>query len=114
MSPLQQKDLDIPYPPNDGPGGNFGIVSHITPIDAHTMACFFWRRKVSGWQRDTWRFLSKNRLEARHWAVLEQDREVAEAMQPFPPGTEHFYQHDLEATECESCCARTPNSRRRP
>lgn len=96
---MQYIELEIPYPATGGPGGNFGIVSHMTPIDEHTTACFFWRnRKVSGWQRDAWRFLYKNRLEARHWDVLEQDREVAEVMQPFPPGTEHFYQHDLGVT----------------
>ncbi|MBA3309073.1 MAG: aromatic ring-hydroxylating dioxygenase subunit alpha [Nocardioidaceae bacterium] len=96
---MQYIELEIPYPATGGPGGNFGIVSHMTPIDEYTTACFFWRnRKVSGWQRDVWRFLYKNRLEARHWAVLEQDREVAEVMQPVPPGVEHFYQHDLGVT----------------
>lgn len=98
-STMQYIELEIPYPATGGPGGNFGIVSHMTPIDERTTACFFWRnRKVSGWQRDVWRFLYKNRLEARHWAVLEQDREVAEVMQPVPSGTEHFYQHDLGVT----------------
>ena len=50
--------LEIPYPPSGGPGGNFGIVGFGTPIDENTMCVFFWRtRKVSGWQRDVWRFL---------------------------------------------------------
>ena len=49
--------LEIPYPATGGPGGNFGIVAHMTPIDAETTACFFWRhRKVSGWQADVWQF----------------------------------------------------------
>jgi phenylpropionate dioxygenase-like ring-hydroxylating dioxygenase large terminal subunit len=40
--------LEIPYPKSGGPGGNFGIVSIITPIDETNSACFFWRfRKVS-------------------------------------------------------------------
>jgi hypothetical protein len=52
-------------------------------------------RKVQGWQRDTWRFLYKNRLEARHWHVLEQDREILEAMEPDANQREMLYQHDM-------------------
>jgi phenylpropionate dioxygenase-like ring-hydroxylating dioxygenase large terminal subunit len=87
--------LEIPYPPSGGPGGNFGIVSIITPIDETNSACFFWRvRKVSGWMRDTWRFLYRTKLEPRHWHVLEQDREM---MNGCGLGLERFemlYQHD--------------------
>ena len=36
--------------------------------------------RALGWQRDLWRFLYKNRLEGRHWAVLEQDRIVHETV----------------------------------
>ena len=75
--------LEIPYPPSGGPGGNFGIVGFGTPIDENTMCVFFWRvRKVSGWQRDVWRFLYKTNLEPRHWAVLEQDREILAGVKP--------------------------------
>src|SRR5690606_9198496 len=57
--------LDIPYPKTGGPGGSFGIVGLYTPISDNVSAVFHWRtRKVSGWQRDAWRFLYKNRLEA--------------------------------------------------
>ena len=57
---------------------------------------FHWRcRKVEGWQRDTWRFLYKNRLEARHWAVLEQDRIMLEVMEPDANQREHLYAHDV-------------------
>lgn len=88
--------LEIPYPATGGPGGNFGIIFHITPIDETTSACFFWRnRKVSGWQRDVWRFLYKNRLEARHWQVLEQDRRVMEATAPDADAREYLYEHDV-------------------
>ena len=52
-------------------------------------------RKLSGWQRDTWRFLYKNRLEARHWTVLEQDRVMLEAMEPDANRREHLYEHDV-------------------
>lgn len=88
--------LDIPYPKTGGPGGSFGIIGCYTPISENVAAVFHWRtRKVSGWQRDAWRFLYKNRLEARHWAVLEQDRVVLEVMEPDANQHEHLYQHDV-------------------
>jgi phenylpropionate dioxygenase-like ring-hydroxylating dioxygenase large terminal subunit len=89
-------DLEIPYPPTAGPGGAFGIVGLGTPIDAGRTAVFFWRyRKVSGWERDTWRFLYRTKLEARHWHVLEQDRGMLEAMASDADQAENLYQHDL-------------------
>src|SRR5438445_11282094 len=88
--------LEIPYPPTGGPGGNFHIVGVYTPIDEKRAAVFHWRcRKVEGWQRDTWRFLYKNRLEERHWKVLEQDRAILEAMEPDANQHEMLYQHDM-------------------
>lgn len=87
--------LEIPYPPSAGPGGNFGIIAFTTPIDEKTNASFFWRvRKVQGWQRDSWRFLYKTRIEPRHWAVLEQDREMLANCQPGLEKFEMLYQHD--------------------
>ena len=87
--------LEIPYPRSGGPGGNFGIVSVITPIDETRSACFFWRiRKVSGWQRDVWRFLYRTKLESRHWHVLEQDREMLDGFAPGMERFENLYQHD--------------------
>jgi hypothetical protein len=89
-------DLSIPYPPTAGPGGSFGIVGMGTPIDEGTTAVFFWRyRKVSGWERDVWRFLYRTKLEARHWHVLEQDRVMLEAMADDADQAENLYQHDL-------------------
>ncbi|UUZ69873.1 aromatic ring-hydroxylating dioxygenase subunit alpha [Polaromonas sp. P1(28)-13] len=88
--------LEIPYPKTGGPGGNFAIIACATPIDGNMTAAFFWRcRKVSSWQRDTWRFLYRNRLEARHWAVLEQDRVMLEQMEPDANQHENLYQHDI-------------------
>ena len=88
--------LEIPYPPTAGPGGPFGIVGMGTPINAHQTAVFFWRyRLVTGWERDTWRFLYKTKLEDRHWAVLEQDRMMLEAMAKDADQAENLYQHDL-------------------
>jgi hypothetical protein len=60
---------------------------------------FFWRlRHVSGWQRDLWRFLYRERLEARHYAVLEQDRTVLEGMADDARNHEILYQHDIGIT----------------
>jgi phenylpropionate dioxygenase-like ring-hydroxylating dioxygenase large terminal subunit len=88
--------LAIPYPKTGGPGGSFSIVGCYTPIAPNMTAVFFWRcRKVSGWLRDTWRFLYRNRLEARHWHVLEQDRVMLEAMEPDANQREHLYAHDV-------------------
>ncbi len=99
--------LEIPYPPSGGPGGNFGIIMYGTPIDEAHTACFFWRfRKVSGWQRDAWRFLYKNRLEARHAAVLEQDRFMLEGTLPGLERYEHLYTHDRGVVHLRRLLAR--------
>jgi hypothetical protein len=88
--------LAIPYPKTGGPGGSFVIIGSYTPIVDNIAAVFHWRcRKLSGWQRDTWRFLYRNRLEARHWNVLEQDRVVLELMEPDANQREMLYQHDM-------------------
>jgi hypothetical protein len=88
--------LEIPYPKTGGPGGNFHIVGCYTPIAANLAAVVHWRaRKVSGWQRDTWRFLYRNRLEARHWQVLEQDRVLLEDCEPDANAREMLYNHDV-------------------
>ncbi|WP_377267982.1 Rieske 2Fe-2S domain-containing protein [Peterkaempfera sp. SMS 1(5)a] len=89
-------DLEIPYPPSAGPGGPFGIVGMATPIDERSCGVFFWRyRRVTGWQRDTWRFLYKTLIEQRHWQVLEQDRVMLEGLPADADQAENLYQHDL-------------------
>jgi phenylpropionate dioxygenase-like ring-hydroxylating dioxygenase large terminal subunit len=91
--------LDIPYPKSAGPGGPFRILGNITPIDEHASQIFFWRlRKVDGWERDLWRFLYRDRLEERHWNVLEQDRLISETMPPDARYHEMLYQHDVGIT----------------
>ena len=88
--------LEIPYPKHVGPGGNFGIIFMTTPITDRVNANFFWRnRRVQGWQRTVWKFLYRNRLEARHWAVLEQDRQLAEHLEPDANQREFLYDHDV-------------------
>jgi phenylpropionate dioxygenase-like ring-hydroxylating dioxygenase large terminal subunit len=87
--------LAIPYPKTGGPGGSFTIIGSYTPITPQLSAIFFWRvRRVQGWQRHVWQFLYRNRLEARHWTVLEQDRNMLETMEPDAHLREHLYQHD--------------------
>ena len=89
-------DLEIPYAQSAGPGGVFGIVGMVTPIDADNSAAFFWRtRRVDGWEREAWRFLYRTRLEAQHCAVLEQYRVVLENLPADADIAENLYQHDL-------------------
>lgn len=88
--------LSIPYRKEFGPGGVFWIVGFATPIDAENTRVFFWRcRKVSGWQRNVWRFMYRNYLEKLHWDVLEQDRIILENMAPNARQHEFLYQHDV-------------------
>ena len=87
--------LEIPYGKEAGPGGPFGIVGFVTPVDRGTCQVYFWRvRRVEGWERDLWRFLYRTRLETLHWDVLEQDRLMLEAMAGDAREHEVLYQHD--------------------
>ena len=88
--------LDIPYPPAAGPGGHMRILGYVTPIGPRRCKVFFWRmRQVQGFDRDSWRFLYRARLEARHWNVLEQDRVMLEGMPDDARNREMLYQHDI-------------------
>ena len=87
--------LAIPYRKSAGPGGSFYIVGFATPVDEENCQVFFWRtRKVSGWQKNVWRFLYRNKLEKLHWDVLEQDRVVLQEMAPNARDSEMLYEHD--------------------
>ena len=91
--------LAIPYQKKYGPGGGFGVVAVVAPVDEFNCQLFAWRtRKVKGWERDAWRFLYRNRLEGLHWAVLEQDRIVLENLAPAARSRESLYQHDIGIT----------------
>jgi phenylpropionate dioxygenase-like ring-hydroxylating dioxygenase large terminal subunit len=91
--------VEIPYPKAAGPGGPMRVVCFITPIDEHNSRIFFWRtRKVSGLERELWRFLFRANLEERHWFVLEQDREMLAAMSDEARNRETLYQHDSGVT----------------
>lgn len=86
---------DIPYPDSSG-GGSFRINGHPTPVDENTTFVWFHRsRKLSGWQRDMWRFLYLNRLEARSQIVVEQDKVLLEAMSLEARTQENLAQSDI-------------------
>lgn len=88
--------LAIPYRKRYGPGGSFGIIGLATPIDERHCQVYFWRtRKVSGWERNVWRFMYRNRLEGLHWAVLEQDQSVLESLPDNARESEFLYEHDV-------------------
>lgn len=88
--------LEIPYPPAAGPGGPFLIIGFALPVDEHTCKVFFWRmRQVTGLARESFRFLYRARMEATHYAVLEQDRVMLEGMPDDARRREMLYQHDI-------------------
>jgi phenylpropionate dioxygenase-like ring-hydroxylating dioxygenase large terminal subunit len=67
----------------------------VTPVDEHSTRIFFWRnRQVTGLEREAWRFLFRAFFEARHWEVLEQDREMLEGIPEGAERRELLYQHD--------------------
>ncbi len=87
--------LAVPYRKQYG-GGEFIIIGFVTPVDETHCQVYFWRiRKASGFQRDVWRFLYRNRLEGLHWDVLEQDRVVMESLRRDARKHEFLYQHDV-------------------
>ena len=93
--PILHARVVIPYPKAGGPGPPMTVICFVTPIDEVSCRIFFWRtRKLEGIGRETWRFLFRTTFEARHWAVLEQDREMLGAMHPDARDRELLYQHD--------------------
>jgi phenylpropionate dioxygenase-like ring-hydroxylating dioxygenase large terminal subunit len=86
---------EIPYPPSAG-GNFFRVLSHITPIDANRTYFWVFRcQKSSGWHRDMWRFLYRNRLEKRHDEVVYQDRAMMEDIRTDQPEREMLIQTDI-------------------
>ena len=65
---------DLQYQEHEG-GGTVRLFRSPTPIDRENTLVYNYRlQKRSGWERDLWRFLYKNRVAERGAAVLEQDR----------------------------------------
>lgn len=94
--PVFHARVVIPYPKAGGPGSPMVVICFVTPIDERSCRIFFWRtRKVTGLARESWRFLFRTTFEARHWAVLEQDREMLGAIHDDARDREMLYQHDL-------------------
>lgn len=90
--------VEIPMPPNAGPGGYMGIIFFPTPIDQDHTRINVWRlRKVSGWQRSLWHFLFKERILGFVNAVLAQDKNALSFMPPWP-APERLYAHDAGVT----------------
>lgn len=103
--------LDIPYPQAAGPGGNMRIVGFVMPMDERRCKVFFWRmRAVTGLARESWRFLYRAKLEAHHWAVLEQDRVMLEGMPDDARRREMLYQHDLGVSRIRQVLTRAAKS----
>ena len=72
------------------------IVALLCPVDERNTQIYFWRcRQVSGLEREVWRFMYRSLFEARHWHVLEQDREMLSAMPDDARRREMLYQHDV-------------------
>ena len=91
--------VEIPMPPNAGPGGYMGIIFFTTPIEAGKTRINVWRlRKVSGWQRELWHFLFNNRIRGFVNAVLEQDKNALTFIPPWP-APERLYLHDAGVTK---------------
>lgn len=71
---------DLPYPKKEG-GGLGRLFRYPTPIDRkRTLVWNYRMQKKSGWQRDVWRFLYKNKGSDRGAIVLDQDRVALEAI----------------------------------
>ena len=65
---------DFPFREQEG-GGTVRLFRYPTPIDRENTLVYNYRlQKRTGWQRDLWRFLYKNRVAERGAVVLEQDR----------------------------------------
>ena len=90
--------VEIPMPPNAGPGGIMGIIFYTTPVDEAHARVNVWRLcKVGGWQRDLWHFLFRARIRGFVDAVLAQDIVALATMPPWP-AQEHLYGHDAGLT----------------
>ncbi|MBM3487419.1 MAG: aromatic ring-hydroxylating dioxygenase subunit alpha [Alphaproteobacteria bacterium] len=65
---------DLPFPKNEG-GGMVRLFRYPTPIDRdHSLVWNYRLQKRTGWRRDLWRFMYKNRVHDRGAEVMEQDR----------------------------------------
>ncbi len=86
---------DLPFKDHEG-GGTVRLFRYPTPIDRDNCLVYNYRlQKRSGWRRDVWRFLYKNRVAARGAEVLEQDRGALTTISLEAQGREQLLQLDL-------------------
>jgi phenylpropionate dioxygenase-like ring-hydroxylating dioxygenase large terminal subunit len=86
---------DLPYPKKEG-GGLGRLFRYPTPIDRRNTLVWNYRmQKMSGWKRDAWRFLYKNRGSDRGVTVLNQDREALVGISVYAGGRENLLQCDV-------------------
>lgn len=95
-SAVPHVQLSVPYPAAAGPGGALQLLPLFTPVEPGVTRIFFWRmRKATGFAAEAWKFLFRARLERFAWEVIEQDREMIEAMPSDARNNELLYQHDI-------------------
>ncbi|MGE3933638.1 MAG: Rieske 2Fe-2S domain-containing protein [Rhodospirillaceae bacterium] len=86
---------DLPFPRNEG-GGTVRLFRYPTPIDRDNCITYNYRlQRHTGWRRDLWRFLYKNRVQYRGQEVLEQDRVALRTIPRDAAGRENLLQIDL-------------------
>jgi nitrite reductase/ring-hydroxylating ferredoxin subunit len=79
------------------------IIPAVTPIDdTHCQFNVFRLRKAQGWQGAMYRFMFNTVYEQATWDLIEQDREMLEAMPTMFPPRERLYQHDHGVTALRS------------
>ena len=86
---------DLPYKDHEG-GGTVRLFRYPTPIARdHTLVYNYRLQKRTGWKRDIWRFMYKNRAAARGDVVLEQDRVALSAISEYARDRETLLQLDI-------------------
>ncbi len=86
---------DLPFKEHEG-GGTVRLFRYPTPIDRDNCIVYNYRlQQRTGWRRDIWRFMYKNRVAARGAQVLEQDRVALSAIPSNIQDREMLLQLDL-------------------
>jgi phenylpropionate dioxygenase-like ring-hydroxylating dioxygenase large terminal subunit len=99
-------ETEIPYPRSVG-GNFFRILGYPTPIDENrTLIWFFRYQRSSGWRRDVWRFFYRNRLDARHAYVADQDKDMIETIGSEAREREGLFQTDVGVVRLRRLLAR--------
>lgn len=88
---------DIPYPRKEGGGFALGrLFRYPTPIDReHTLVWNYRMEPLTGWKRDVWRFLYRNRASARGAIVMQQDADALTTIPMDAVADENLLQCDV-------------------